>query len=713
MPSSNDQLLYAQNSLIIPPSRSQAVLKKALEYSKQASDAMWRHILIVLGIMLYISFIVMSTVFYYPSYYACMVRSGTLWSLSNAIVNAVFMVFLVMYVSRQFFDSDTGTSGNGTISSLQQFIQGFDQIMPGVLGLCVTFLVISYGTLFFKCRDDPNCPGCTPTQATTFNTLVTNQVNRSTPQLQTLLEFYTDYSKDRINIALCKNYYSDAYLNISQNSQGTAQCGAADDSKGLPTIVASQPNVKPDSVPGAPLLNQFYVMTSGRTCVVNNQYDSYMSPAMIRIALTGGARCLDFEVTNYASKQKSFPIVTNARNRDNKNLQHNFVLFEDVLRTVVSEWVEPHQNMEYPADPLFLRFVLDTALTQNSMDQMAYLLQYYLNEQAGSHLLPNVMNYKSLAQSKTNIGNLPLAYYYGYIVIMVYTPCASVTRQFEKSMLAELTNALCTVPANKRTALGTIHSSDDNGDFSVFESSYVQSIVPKSSSSGDSKSSVSAYNSLIRSNTQSISYVETSFTPYSTVDTSPGTGCFDPTKTYHTGDAMTTLLLNKLTINNSPVPGVRTGCQFIAMNFQDISDDMKTYLAMFNKSSFILKPKSLWNENMFGEPPPPLSTCSTNDIAYTNDRDPLYCYQFCLNPSQKWTANNVQNTTPGKSTKPLGGRFVKLTSENSSTNTCIKPGYVMNPAVEISANVQELGTDGSLKNTRIAGTVFSKSQSRV
>lgn len=695
--SAADAAMYANNTLVIPPSRSAAAIEKALTYARQASQSVWKHSIVLIGLALYLVFIVLATVFYAPSYYACMARGGTLWSLSNAIVNGVFMVFLVFYVLRQFFEIDGpggGTSNATPIvdpsSALYQFIKGFDDLLPYILSACVIFLILSYGVLFFKCRDNPDCPSCTPKQATAFNSIVTAQVNRSMSQLKDLLAFYTDYSKNRVSIALCANYYSNAYLGVAQNSSGSAQCNAATSESGVDgkfTVRMGQPRVNPKQIEGAPLLNQFYVMTSGRTCAVQHQYDSYMTPAMIRIALTGGARALDFEVTNYAYKQDSFPIVTHARNRDNKNLQHNFVLFEDVLRTIVSEWIEPQQNLQHPADPLFLRFVLDTALTQSSMDQMAYLLQYYLNEQTGSFLLPSEMNYKALAQSQTNIGNMPLAFYYGYIVILVYSPCPNVTTQFEKSMLAELTSALCTTSAESHaSALGAVFP-DDKGAYQVLSARYVQSIVPTSASSNAVTDTTSAYHNLVDTNTGALTYVDTSFTPYSTVKTMPGTGCFNPNDTQSKGsDSVTSLLLNKVTINNSPVPAIETGCQFIAMNFQDISAEMKLYLAMFDRSSFILKPSRLWNTNTFGAPPPPLSMCDlTTEVPYTNNDDPNYCYEVCV-PNGSTLKNPVKHTDPSSNTQTgTPGAFTKLTPVNNATHTCIQPGYKVNNAITLTA----------------------------
>lgn len=716
-----DDEMYARNSLMIPPSRSLAVYNKALEYSAQASRAMWKHLLIVIGIMLYIAFVVLSTVFYYPSYYACMARSGTLWSIANAVVHAIFMVFLVCYVVRQFFEADPSEPASSAMlpeSALHQFIQGFDHILPYVLSFCVAYLVISYGILFFRCRDDPTgCAGCTPTQATTFNSLVTTQVNRSNPQLKVLLDFYTDFAKTRVGISTCSNYYSDAYLTIQQNSTGTAQCGAASSNDTNAAAItdnfimqASQSRVNPERVNGAPLLNQFYVMTSGRTCVVGDQYDGYVSPAMIRIALIGGARCLDFEVTNHSLTEKSFPVVTNSRNRDNRNLQHNFVLFEDVMRTILSEWVEPHQNMEYPADPLFLRLVLDNALTQNSMDQMAYLIQYYLNEQAGSCLLPDVFNYKALAATNSNLGQLPLPYFYGQVAILVYSPCPNTTKQFEASMLAEVTNALCTTSAATQQKTSTPFP-DDTGAFQVLEAAYVQSITPTTKQAVAAASSTSAYQTLIDTNKDALTYVDTSFSPYSDVNTSPGTGCDAPDAT-GAGDSLTTLLMNKLTINNSPVPSIRTGCQFIAMNFQDIDEEMKTYLSVFKNASFILKQPPLWNSNDFGDAPPPVDSCLPGMTAYTNNANPRYCYQFCLDKSQTWDAATAM-TGAGMANQTLSDvPFLPLTSSNNAQNSCMQAGYTYVPGVQITAQVKQT-VGGKTTPTTIEGKVYAKSRQPV
>ena len=718
---------------------------------------MWKHILIVLGIMLYIAFLVMATVFYHPSYYACMARGGTLWSLANAIVHAVFMIFLVFYMVRQFFEDSGDGSGGGSSrggldadnSPLYTFIRGFDNILPYVLSFCVTYLIISYGILFFRCRDNPNCPGCTPTQATVFNSLVITQVNRTTPQLKALMEFYTDYSKSRIMISQCHNFYSNSYTSAQKANStvctGTpkADTGAAGgtgsdtladadhENNAISSIEVGQPNVDPILYQnGAPLLSQFYVMTSGRTCTVNHQYDSYMSPAMIKIALAGGARCLDFEVTNYAYTEKSFPIVTHSRNRDNKNLQHNFVLFEDVLRTISNEWIEPHQDTPFPADPLFIRLVLDTALTQNSMDQMAYLLQYYFNEQNGQYLLPDVFNYQILEKSNTGLGDYPLMFYCDRITILVYSPCPPVTATFQKSMLNELTNALCTTPASTQSKQGmtAVYGSGDEEPFKVFNWKTINGWMPKSGSSSTGSSGPSGSSGIPAAdqgtttaeliqeyNQLGLSYVQTSFAPYSPyVNLEPGNGCSNSTNadiTANDSDTMTTLLMNKLTINNSPVPAFGAGCQFIAMNFQDISEYMKTYLSVFEQSSFILKPSNLWNTNTFASAPKPLTACSPGEVSYiyrdTSAGSNGTCYEFCLSNNQIPKAGDTVTiqTKGGKSinvVNPLS-HLQKLDNNNS----CIQTGYTAVPGGFLNASATVTDTTTGKTNT-VYGTGYIK-----
>ena len=363
--------------------------KKALEASMKASKQMWKYIFIVLGVMMYISFLVMSTVFYYPSYYACMIKCGTLWTLANAIVQGIFFVFLVLYIIRQFMET-----GDQISAELASYIDSFDKQLPFTLGICVIYLVVSYGIIFFQSMDPIQCDNCSAAKQTAFNTLITTQVNRTNPKIKELQAFYNEIQKEftRVQISKCQNYYNDGYKSSTSNNTPGKPCAMTQDPSTFKCIAADfVTNLYSDDVSvqslekqvkslgqngGGPLLSQFYIMTSGRTCVVDNQYDGYMSPIMIKIALQAGARCLDFDITNYSYSKTSFPIVTNSRDYDKKNLQHNFVLFEDVLKTISENWLQPHTTS--PNDPLFLKLNFHLGSTKDCMDQVAYLLQYYL-----------------------------------------------------------------------------------------------------------------------------------------------------------------------------------------------------------------------------------------------------------------------------------------------------------------------------------------------
>jgi len=586
-----------------------ALYQKALSVSRLAAKQMRKYIFIVIGVMLYISFLVLSTVFYYPSYYACMIRCGTLWSLANASAQGIFFVFLVFYVIRQFMDSP----GEAT-SELATYIDSFDKQLPFTLGICVTYLIVSYGILFFQCMDPIECDGCSAAKQTVFNSIITTQVNRTNPIIKELKAFYNALQKQtpRAHIAVCQNYYNDGYLNSIVGGQNPKQCApytsktdgtpptcvAADFISNMESADNSLYNKVTGDTVGAPMLSQFYIMTSCRTCVVQNQYDGYMSPVMITIALNGGARCLDFDITNYSYAVKSFPIVTNSRDYDKKNLQHNFVLFEDVMKTISRDWLQS-KSATVKQDPLFLKLNFHAGATKDCMDQVAYLLQYYLNEQYGQHLLPTQLNYTNVDKFG-GLGILPICAFFGKIVIMVYTPCASA---MPSTLLGGMTNALVTQDT-------TAGSSSE-----VFQ--ILQSKVVKNKNVGQRLD-------LVEMNRKQLSYVETSFHPYTLV------GHQTCNQTTAVNDSITALLLNKMTINNDPLPAFATGCQFVAMNFQDISQYLKTYLKVFRYSSFILKPQSLWPTDIMTNIPLAPSSCNQEvEVSYVK-KDSTSCIEVCV-----------------------------------------------------------------------------------
>lgn len=560
----------------------------AIATSLKASQQMWKYILIVLGVMIYIASVVLANVFYFPNYRACMMQSGTLWTLANSIVQALFIIFLVTFVARKCVNISDFKDKMAV-----EFLQMFDEYSPHAMGVLTLFLVFSYGVLFFRCRNPINCRECSPAQATAFNTLVTTQVNRGTPMLKMLQDFYTENMKQgRVPISTCANYYSSAFR---QEGDGKITCQISEGEEPVCVHTAYVTNSE-DAVQTGPLLSQFFIMTSGRTCVVSNQYDSYMSPFMIKLALDAGARCLDFDITNYSYAKNSFPIVTISRDYDKRNLQHNCVLFEDAMRVLSTEWLK-NQTGATKRDPLFVRLSFDKGVTSDCMDQIAYLLQFYLNEQHGNHLLPVQWNYKSV-RNDGGLGMYPICTFFDYIVIMVKSPHRDLS-----PLLDGMVNILWTKY--------DVENSFDNVTWSDVKNTDT--------------------NDRIEFNRLKLTYVETSFFPYSIVGHRKQP-VHSNSKRPFLDDSLSTLIMNKQTINNSPMPAFVSGCQFIAMNLQNLDNDLKLYLSVFEKSSFIIKPKKMWASNMLTVPLQPNTLCDKERYtAYTKQTvDKVHCYEVCL-----------------------------------------------------------------------------------
>ena len=640
----------------------EAKRKQLYEYtqkmSMQASKQMQKYLLVVIGFMIYVAHIVLANVFFSPNYRACMERGGMLWSLGNAIVQAIFMVSIIAYIARECVDVKSIQD-----EALQFYLKTFDEYVVQVVGLCVLFLLLSYGLLFFRCMNPISCKECSPGRATVFNTYVTRQVNRGTNMLKYLQEFYLEnMKKGRASIATCRNYYNSSFREAG-NQQ--IQCDVSQG--GMPVCQSSTyvTNSK-DSRQTGPLLSQFYIMSSGCTCVVGDQYDAYMSPVMIKIALDAGARCLDFNISNYSYSAKSFPIVTISRDYDKKNLQHNFVLLEDAMKTLTREWLQ-NKATATRRDPLFIRLNLDAGVSKKCMDDIAYLLQYYLNEQHGNHLLPVSWNYKSV-DTGGGLGIYPLCAFFDHIVIMVNSP-------YRK--LSALLDGMVNVYVGK----GYV-----NPTFEIREWKDVKA---------ENRNERMEFNKL------NLTYVETSFHPYSLVGHKQPYDSIETRKVI-IDDSMSSLLLNKQSINNSPMPPFIAGCQFIAMNLQNLDDDLKLYLSVFDKASFILKPKSMWPTDMLTDPPPPPSLCkSDTHTAYTKKTaDGTSCYELCV-PNVGQTVKNKDGVDTQITTTKQGAIINDLITKLNYTELKKREDACMIPSVyQVSAVDQSTETVLNIPLTR-------------
>ena len=187
------------------------------------------------------------------------------------------------------------------------------------------------------------------------------------------------------------------------------------------------------------------------------------------------------------------------------------------------------------------------------------------------------------------------------------------------------------------------------------------------SSKSSTASSNAEYSSLLRYNRTYTSFVETDFTPSSSVNTF--TSCtpnVDKSTQTLSGDdeaTLTQLLANKQTINNDPTNAFACGCQFIAMNFQDLSPEMKLYLSVFDKTSFVLKPSTMWATDTFSVTAKPPTSCMSGDTTYVyNDTSAETCYEVCV-PSKLTSDTTLME-------KLKTHKFAKVTK----STTCIRDG---------------------------------------
>jgi hypothetical protein len=510
---------------------------------------------------------------------------------------------------------------------------------------------LSYGILFFRCRNLTSCKNCDENQRTAFNSLVTKQVNNQN-FINNLYLFYQKEMSERYPLSSCSSYYNSDYkthanLNkCNNNKDKDLKC-----------------NVDIDPENGAPILAEFFVMTSSRTCVVNNQYDGYMSSKMIKLALMGGARCLDFDVTTLTYSKDPIPIVTVSRDRDNKNLQHNYVKLEECFSTICDTWLTNNDGI-HPRDPLFIHLNLRPSLTKDCMDNIAFMINYYFNEYSGGHyLLSQDFHYKNL-----NLGSVPICLLFDKIIIIANS-------QFREpsTLLDGLINALDGQPG----------------------SSYFQE-----KTWSDVKNTSDARSTLVEFNRTKLTYVETSFHPYvpisNTLGPTEGGITSNIDAKYNKSDSLNQLIMNKQTINNNPLVPFKYGCQFVAMNFQNLDDDMKLYMSYFKNTSLLIKDDFYRRKPLLktGLITPPFSCGENSSRLYKTETAGDICTEVCV-PTGSIKAFQ-DNQFSSKQAKWVQGQCPK--EDYPTFNGQIEIGGIT--ITDDYANVKESGKVGGIIGTQ-------------
>jgi len=502
-------------------------------------EVLIREFFVIMGFLLYISFLVLSLIVYSPSYNGCIAYAGTAVQGTVIILHTVFISILVMYCFRSSMSADMG--------------ELHDFLAPKVLVFIVLGFFFVYGYLFFKCQD-PTCTKDSPCESPDAATLYNSQVTAYVDLSQEISDLFTFYDQSttlrRASVSSCSNFYNAAYRTAKDMGAANYTCSGAN--KTTSCIDDPDPNK------GAPILSEFYIMTSNKTCVVNHQYDYYVSTRMIELALTNGARCLDFDLFPLTLAKTTIPIVTIALDAGNRNMQHNYVTFQQCLRVIVQNYYTVKSSDVPKEDPLFLHLNLHPGMSNNCMDQIAILLRYYFTEYSPNKLLGPEFNYRRI-----NLGRVPICRLFGKVVILVRQ--VGYPDNYKKLTVGmqEVTNALAGVSIKDKDWLD-IKNATNKEEFANF-------------------------------NRRHLTFVRANMHPYSGLSTEATTSS---SSSIAASDSASALILNKMTINNDPAIPIHIGCQFVGMNFQIVDENLMRYLGFFERSSFILKPRVMRRKDL-------------------------------------------------------------------------------------------------------------------
>ena len=566
------------------------VMQVAGNMSKASRAFLNKNLLIIIGIALYLCFILLATFFYAPSYRSCLTHGGGGWS--HALVASCHLLLLLCAIAYAL-------SGPLRYSTNPIYKVWFERVLLIVVlaTLAVHFrLLIVCGPHRRDGKSD-NSGGPDGNEGRE----VTREVNKSA-RLRRLSDSYAALRlgettvnalgqkirrprAPRTPLSACANFY-DGSIRAAAAGAGAGAGDQGEDAAsggGAPKLTNLWPGCTrangdselkcisdPDPLLGAPTLSEFYVMTSNMTCVLGNHIDAYVTPKLIPIVLAAGARCLDFDVFPSSLARDAVPVVTVARDRDNKNMMHNRLPLQDCFEEIARDYFLSGDSSSHVPDPLFIHLNVHSTVNHECCDRIALMIRYYFNEFAPGRLLDPEYNY-----TKINLGRVPICALFGRVIVMVRAVGASRGKASSSISLAlrEVTNCL---------------AGENIRDKEWKEIQAAQN-----------------YRELREKNRTNLCYVRASMFPYSHVSTESGASSNKKAAAAAAANAKRlgvespaaddhiSLLLRQTTINTDPTEPMRYGCQFVAMNFNTLDSDMSKYLSFFTHASFILKPMQL------------------------------------------------------------------------------------------------------------------------
>lgn len=311
------------------------------------------------------------------------------------------------------------------------------------------------------------------------------------------------------------------------------------------------------------MLCDYYIASSYMTPCVGNQHYDYVSNEMIIEVLQSGARYIQLPICEATISPNATPVIATTQYGQKLITSLNTLDIKETLKIIRTNAFKIKRNViNYP---LIIHFILNTNNT------------YTLNE-----LSNNIMEILSdLLVDVTKYTTRPI--YYEKMCNLLGKIILIATPEYQGSKLESFI-----VPTNK--LFETFHYNDINAINSI--KSNENSLIDYNKLSSKQQTMT---DTIFMKKYPSLEYIiNTNHDIGQQIlsDTSLVNNLIQFNKI-----GMTVVTPNKLddiiSANYDPRDAVYSGCQFITMNYQINDDNMKTYMKIFNKSSFVLKPASM------------------------------------------------------------------------------------------------------------------------
>jgi hypothetical protein len=378
-----------------------------------------------------------------------------------------------------------------------------------------------------------------------------------------------------------------------------------------------------ESESGTRTLKDVQVASAYNAANMGSQMLSYTSEHILNQVLRSGARYIELNI--FASKfgQDAIPVIDGGFKRGEWKLMLNTTTFEQAIITIAQNAFKPLETeggAPNSGDPLFLALNLSTGHNIYCLDKVADILVDYLSDK--------LLEPKYAYQFNKNIQDIKMNELQGKVIIFA-------SSGYEGSKLEELVNSTWvdetqTIPSiiavnegfmnktnNKRDAnktdseLNTIkksmtnkkqmrsglknntHLNKDIVSTDIEDKSIKLSEVIKREFGKDRKEkyqdielqqpSLDDDNNIIQSSTPNIIRISAS------IFSNPG---FDAARIKNHNKTGLTIVVphiegDYLTRNYDPTPAWDLGCQFVTMNYQEIDENMDTYITHFETKAIL------------------------------------------------------------------------------------------------------------------------------